>query len=589
MIQVACRQPTTTPVRSGFPGQRRRRRRSYVERSVALLIAVSFSAGLTACGAGPQGRLIVLAQGDVDSLDPGVTNYQFGYMIEQATQRALYAYKPGGHGPAPDLAAGPSQISDGGKTVTVRLRGGVHFSPPVNREVTAADVKYAFERSFLPSVANGYAMTYFGRLLGVSEFRRGKRRQITGIETPNSRELVFRFTRPVGAVAAQAMVLPISAPVPPEYARRLDAGKTSRYGLHPVATGPYMVRMTAAGRLTGYLPGRRIILVRNPNWKRAGDFRPAHADEIDVREGFDPKIASRRILAGKDIVSGDFLIPPDLIKRHDGDARLELTPSGGIAYVALNTTLPPFDRLNVRRALAAALDRTAMRAVFGGRSMGAIATHFIPPATPGYEEAGGAVGPPLEFNRRPDGDLSLARRYLRDAGYRRGRYPGGRPLLMVASNDPVDGRIAEIVQAALHRLGIKTRLRLVSTEMLGRFCGAVPTEAAVCPSAGLLKDFNDPQTLLDAPFNGDTITSVGNLNISQFNDPQINAKIHSATQLIDPGARRMAWAEIDRLVTSAVPAIPWLWSNAVNIRSANVKATVNSSTARWDLASTSLK
>jgi peptide/nickel transport system substrate-binding protein len=557
---------------------------------IVLLIAVAVSAIFNACGNQADERLTVLAQGDVDSLDPGVTNYQFGYMIVLATQRTLYAYKPGGHAPTPDLAAGPPQISDGGKTVTVPLRGGVHFSPPVNREVTAADVKYAFERSFLPSVANGYAMTYFGRLLGVSKFTRGKTRHIVGIETPEPRKLIFRFSGPVGAVAAQAMVLPISAPVPREYASRLDAGPTSRYGLHPVATGPYMVRMAADGRLTGYAPGRRILLVRNPNWKRAGDFRPAHLDQIDIREGFDPKVASRRILAGERMVSGDFLIPPDLIKRHHGDARLASTPSGGVAYVALNTTLPPFDRLNVRRAVAAVLDRTAMRAVFGGQSMGAIATHFIPPGTPGFEEAAGAAGPPLGFNQRPQGELSLARRYLREAGYKHGRYPSGRPVLMVASNDPIDERIAEIVQQQLQLLGIKTRLRLVSTEMLGRFCGGVPTEAAVCPSAGLLKDFNDPQTLLDAPFNGDTITTgAGNLNISQFNDPRINAKIYGATQLTDPRERRMAWAEIDRMVTAAVPAVPWLWSNAVNIRSADVEATTNSSTAKWDLASASLK
>jgi hypothetical protein len=40
------------------------------------------------------GRLLVLAQGDVDGLDPAVTYSQFGYMVAQATQHARYASDP---------------------------------------------------------------------------------------------------------------------------------------------------------------------------------------------------------------------------------------------------------------------------------------------------------------------------------------------------------------------------------------------------------------------------------------------------------------------------------------------------------------
>ena len=53
----------------------------------------------------------------------------------------------------PLLASGPPVLSDGGRIVTVHIRHGVHYSPPVKREVTSADVAYAIERGANADVA----------------------------------------------------------------------------------------------------------------------------------------------------------------------------------------------------------------------------------------------------------------------------------------------------------------------------------------------------------------------------------------------------------------------------------------------------
>jgi peptide/nickel transport system substrate-binding protein len=52
-------------------------------------------------------------------------------------------------------------VTNGGTTITVHLKHGVRFSPPVNSE-SPADVKYAIERGFATSVSNGYVGAYFG-------------------------------------------------------------------------------------------------------------------------------------------------------------------------------------------------------------------------------------------------------------------------------------------------------------------------------------------------------------------------------------------------------------------------------------------
>ena len=99
------------------------------------------------------GKLTVLSAGDVDYMDPGTTYYTYAIGIMNAMHRGLYAYLPGSTQQAvPDLADGDPQISQDGKTVTVRLKSGITYTPPVSRDVKSADVKYAIERAFTGGV-----------------------------------------------------------------------------------------------------------------------------------------------------------------------------------------------------------------------------------------------------------------------------------------------------------------------------------------------------------------------------------------------------------------------------------------------------
>src|SRR5438874_1793284 len=114
------------------------------------------------------GTLTVLQNEDFEHLDPGQSYFQIDYEITSATQRGLYAYKPNNFTtPVPDMAEGPAQLSDGNKVITIKIRKGVHFSPPVNRQVTAADEVYALERVANPNVANPYYPGYLNSIEGM--------------------------------------------------------------------------------------------------------------------------------------------------------------------------------------------------------------------------------------------------------------------------------------------------------------------------------------------------------------------------------------------------------------------------------------
>src|SRR5829696_7373610 len=132
------------------------------------------------------GDLTFLAAADVDYLDPGQTYYTFGYQVLYSLNRPLYSFSPDEPDkPQADLAEGDPQISDDKKEITVKLKTGIKYAPPVNRAVKAADVKYAIERAFSANVPSGYATSYFSDIVGAPAEPSKGVKEISGVETPD--------------------------------------------------------------------------------------------------------------------------------------------------------------------------------------------------------------------------------------------------------------------------------------------------------------------------------------------------------------------------------------------------------------------
>jgi len=540
------------------------------------------------------GTLTVEDSNDFQSLDPGQAYYSLDYEVVYATQRPLFSYLPNQtETPSPDLASGPAIVSADGKTVTVHIRHGVYFSPPVNREVTSADVAYAIERGANPNVANGYFTTYFSHIVGASKAKGGP---ISGIVTPNRYTIVFHLTGPFGSIFAGALALPLTAPVPKEFAAPLDAKKPTAYGsMYEVATGPYMLKANSKGMFLGigYRPGRSAILVRNPNWNPATDHRPAYLNQINIDIGGDPNVIGRQVLSGSDMVQNDGQVPPAIVQlayRHYY-RQLVATPGSGVAYVTLNNHQGPFSNVNARRAVWAALDRDAMVTAFGGPVVGQVGTHFIYPGSDGYEQAGGAAGPQFDFNRYPSGNLALAAKYMKAAGYPSGRYTGHATVQVVGAVGSPYAELSEIVNQTLHNLGFNTRLHLLTAQVMSsRFCGVPREEIDVCPNASWIRDFADPQTILDPTFAGYNIVPEGNSNWGQVDNPQINAAMRAAERVVGAAARVQAWARIDRMLVGIAAAVPFLFDKLPLIESSDVRGIDDLwNGGSWDYSYTSLK
>ena len=213
-------------------------------------------------------------------------------------------------------------------------------------------------------------------------------------------------------------------------------------------------------------------------------------------------------------------------------------PSGGTRYIAFNNTVKPFDNINVRKAIIAASDRNALRLTRGGEILGDIATGWIPPGIPGFEEAGGLKqNADLDYLANPSGDPAVSKKYMLAAKQQdpslpidaNGKWTGGEKILTIATNADPGKKTAEVFQGQIENLGFKLNFRIVPQDTLyTKFCGVRKEEVPICPNVGWFKDFADPQSMLDPTFNGKNILEQGNVNWPQLNVPAINAAMKTA-------------------------------------------------------------
>jgi peptide/nickel transport system substrate-binding protein len=541
------------------------------------------------------GTLTVLQEIDFEHLDPGIAYFSVDYAVVFATQRPLYSQKPNSTAPSPDMAEGNPEITNGGKTVTVHIKKGIRFSPPVNREVTSEDVAYAIDRGKNPNVANPYIESYFKSVEGEPTASGGP---IKGIETPNKYEIVFHLTEPKGQIVADSLLLPLTAAVPKEYAEKFDKNKPSNYAAYQVATGPYMLKNNAEGKVLGigYIPGKSATLVRNPNWNPKTDFRPAYLNEINVKIGGTSAVLGRQVLEGSDFVQNESSVAQSIVRlaAEKYKPQLEISPGGGAHYIAVNNKVGPFKNVDLRKALWAALNRTAMDKARGGELVTTVATHYIYPTINGFEQAGGVKGPQgsqFDFNQYPEGNIKVAEKYMKLAGYPTGKYTGHETVTIVgATGDPFE-EDSQIVQETVKNLGFPVKYSAVETStMYAKYCNVPKEEITICPSVGWIADFADPQTVVNITFNGTTITATGNVNWGQTNVSKINAEMAAAENVIGTEARGKAWAKIDDELVENASAIPFDWDKQANIEGSGVSGVGDVwNVGEWDYNYTSLK
>jgi peptide/nickel transport system substrate-binding protein len=530
------------------------------------------------------GTLNVLSSEGFQHLDPGSAYFALDYGVVYATERPLFTFMPNSQTQlSPNLATAlPTSsnggITDGGKTITIHIEPNVKYAPPVNRTVTSQDVAYAIERMADANVGNGYWSSYFqNAIVGAAKAKGGP---ISGIQTPNPTTLVIHLTSTVANTVVQALSLPGSAPVPQSVVAPLDKHAPTNFGVTQLtATGPYMIQGEDKGNsiASGYTPGKSLTLVRNPNWSAstyAGPYKPpAYLNQINISLGGSPSVTGPQVLKGSGMVEFDTPTHATVQEAYQRyPSQITFTTGAGDHYMTLNNSQPPFNNVNLRRAVYANLNRDAIIKEKGGVLTGEPGTHFIYPGTAGFVQAGGYPGPNYPWNTHTSGDLAVAKQYMKKAGYPSGKYTGNATVTVVASDNGQDElAINQIVKQDLTQLGFKVNLAQVDQSVMYTKCQNPKSGVDACPSGGWLRDFNDPFSILYPTLSAAAITPTVTNNFGLVKNATLDNLMQKAHTTLNPTQADNLWGQADRYAVNQAVSVPEDFDNQPNVFAKNVK------------------
>jgi DNA-binding SARP family transcriptional activator len=327
---------------------------------------------------GPVAR-IELGPDDLQPVDPALASE--GSVLPTRREQLLdatcarlvtlrSAAPPLGWRVAPEIADLPT--SPNRREWTFRVRPGFRLSPPSNAPVTAASMRYTIERALSPRMGStALAPPLLRDLVGLAAFRSGRARHIRGLQARGDR-LLLRLRAPAPdlplrltsrAFCAVPMGTPASA---------------SRFDEAPIpSAGPYY--------LAAHQGGNAALLRRNPNYRgpRRGQFA-AFLYEIAVEL---PAAVDRVARGRADLVAGfgDTLRPRSSAARRfgapadNGGPRWSRLTLPATHLLRLRTDAGPLADARLRRAVALALDRNAMAALFDDEPT----AHTLPPGVAG--------------------------------------------------------------------------------------------------------------------------------------------------------------------------------------------------------------
>ena len=510
-----------------------------------------------------RGTLRVVNNGDVDKLDPGFAYGAVDWALLRGLVRELYSFDSRVEGekaltPVPDLADGPYELSPDGRTYKFRLRRGVRYAPPVNREIRAEDFVYAVERQLDPDHPSPNP---YSRLIdGVAEFASGKARSISGLRALDTYTLRITLERPASDFPS-ILTLPFFSPVPKEHAKEYAPG--TEYAQNLVGSGPYTLATD------GYDPGRLIRLVRNQNWDpRTDPLRKAWVDKITVTVGRSETDIQQAIEGGEQDLNLDLIPPPNAdLQRLSGDRdlskRLAVETTGCVHYLTLQTDSRPTSERKVRQAINYAIDRQAVVLALGGRYAGEPASTILSPTLAGYSAFD------LYPSQDSRGDPDAAKRLLADAGH-----PNGVKLTYVGQSSAPWQALYDALEASLARAGIRLKPKFLKYPRVYNESLRLQSkkDQHQVGAAGWCPDYpgnggRSVGVLLD----GRKIIPTANNNYGDYNNPKVNALIDQASATQDARARNALWGQIDRLAMEDAAWAPLVYDRKAFFWSARVR------------------
>jgi len=312
-------------------------------------------------------------------------------------------------------------VSPDGLTYTFMLTRHIHYSTRQN--VKASDFKYSFRRILDPKTRSPNTWV-FEKISGARDYMSGRTADVPGIRVIDDHTLEIRLEKPFSPFLS-LLTMPPAYVVPEEEVRRWGAD----FSTHPVGTGPFS--------LEKWLPNREIRLGRRDDYfgekaKIRGIVYRVIPEDLTASTEFE--------LGNLDVIS----VPaPEFSKfRNDPKWKELMVSMKGINtyYIGMNCSKPPFDNIQLRRAMNFAIDRRKLLSTF-------------------YENRGRAAAGPVPDLLRTWGspepyayDPGRAKEMVKREGM------AGRTIRFYITSDQEVVDMAEFIQSYIRKAGINVEI-----------------------------------------------------------------------------------------------------------------------------------
>jgi peptide/nickel transport system substrate-binding protein len=447
--------------------------------------------------------IVVGLNQDPDILDPTLARTYVGRIVFAHMCEKLYEIDDQLQ-IQPQLAADLPQVTDGGRTVTIKLRPGVKFND--GTAMTAEAVKFSLDRHRTLKGSN----------------RRSELDSVEAVEVVDPLTVRLRLKAPAAPLLSQ-LTDRAGMPVSPAAVQKLG----DNFGTAPVCVGPWQFVERVAQD--------RIVLDKSPHY-----FDPAAAnfDRLTFKIIPDDNVRLANVRSG-DIDITHQVTPTDAaaLKR---EGRFEVSSVTGLGFNSMTINIanktgktnPPGDLgtplandPRVREALELSLDREAIvQVVFDGQ--------YTPGCTPIP-----SISPFFDASRKcPARDVARARKLLADAGL-----AGGYSFELMVVNNPQQRRVGEVIQQMAKEAGFNISLRPQEFASALNDSDAGKHQAFLIGWSGRV----DPDGNIHQ-----AQTCKGSLNATLACDERVDALLNRGREVTDPAQRKAIYREAIDLITT---------------------------------------
>jgi len=488
------------------------------------------------------GTLSVLSREGPQTLDTTIAYDFISWRVLHLMGDGLLGFKLVGGADAatlvPDLATALPRPTDGGRTYTFEVRPGIRYSN--GQVVVAGDFRRAIERGFHldDDYVRGVYGDLFGGLIGGNACREAPATcdLSRGIVTDDERRTVSFRLIAADPEFPYKLTMPFAYPVPSSVPER------ARHRAGVPGTGPYMLEVP--------MTNEELVLVRNPHFRpwSAAAQPDGYVDRIEWTFDVDVDSQVDAVADGEADLAFDavsYRRLDDLLVRFP--AQVHTSPRASTYFVVLNTKVPPFDDLDVRRAVNLAIDRGRIVQIFGGERAALLTCQHLPANFPGYEPYCPYTQDPGANGLWTAPDLEEARRLVRRSGTRgmlvTFEYP---PTFWQPEGRLLGDYLVELMEVLGYRVKVEQDSVGAFYDSGNEFQMALDGWALDYPAASnfIVNRFTCDSTLTPE---------------EALCDPEIDDMIESAlqTQTVDPSAGGALWAAVDRAIVDQAPYV-WL-------------------------------